>query len=323
MRLLVTEEAVAQALKEDWYYSIELLPAQFTRGKEYANVALTRDLLRRCDVAGHRCLDIGTMEGLVPVVLCRRGAAQVVAVDGLNLRSRINLVQAAHGAEFEYFGNVAASKVVEFLLTANALNAVTGTQHPFGFDIVVLSGVLYHVFSPIHVLGAARSCLKDGGLLLIETAAIRTNSYVLQFNFTGTGYIYDWTDIWFPSPALLDYLCRLLNLAPLDCIHLESTDPYHPDVIRLGIVCRATDGVLPGPGERFMQQSTWNMEYASVLSHSAARPPRQHDVLYDLTGRNIVCHPTTGTCDLAATIEKNEPLRYAREDIVLRLGQSS
>jgi hypothetical protein len=72
MFLRVTEKAVAEATQSDWYYSIALLPGRFTRGREFPNVALTRPLLRRCQVERQRCLDIGTMEGLIPVLLSRR-----------------------------------------------------------------------------------------------------------------------------------------------------------------------------------------------------------------------------------------------------------
>src|SRR5713226_9642318 len=50
-----------------WYYAIELTPGLFTQGEHHDNIVLTRTILRNCGVEDQRCLDIGTMEGLVPV----------------------------------------------------------------------------------------------------------------------------------------------------------------------------------------------------------------------------------------------------------------
>ena len=77
---------------EKWYYSIELIPGLFTQGANHRNLGLTRDLLKRCEVKDRRCLDIGTMEGAVPILLSRRGAGPIVAwtsvmlVRGVTLR---------------------------------------------------------------------------------------------------------------------------------------------------------------------------------------------------------------------------------------------
>ena len=53
-----------------WYYSVELLPGVVATGQYPHDVPhLPRLALRRCDVAGASCLDVGTMEGLVPTLL--------------------------------------------------------------------------------------------------------------------------------------------------------------------------------------------------------------------------------------------------------------
>lgn len=50
-----------------WYYSVELLPGLITK------TTLPRILLRNCDLRGMACLDLDSMEGLLPVVMCRQG----------------------------------------------------------------------------------------------------------------------------------------------------------------------------------------------------------------------------------------------------------
>jgi len=36
--------------EELWYHSIELLPGKFTKGHDHTNVAVTRTLLRGCEI---------------------------------------------------------------------------------------------------------------------------------------------------------------------------------------------------------------------------------------------------------------------------------
>src|SRR6266480_4055697 len=168
-----------------WYYSVELPDGRFTPGKNFNNIALTRNLLKAAKVEGNRCFDFGTMEALVPTLLAKRGARQVVAVDRLDFSDKVELVKSLHGVQFEYYGKILLDNTVAF-----------GRSIGDRFDIVVLSGILYHVFSPVHLLGYARSLARTGGLVIIETAAILDQSYSMQYNFQSDGYVYHWWDVW-------------------------------------------------------------------------------------------------------------------------------
>ena len=68
-----------------WYYSVELLPGLITKGQYPDSFPLLpRILLRNCDLHGTTCLDLGSMEGLMPVVMCRQGANEVLATDAID-----------------------------------------------------------------------------------------------------------------------------------------------------------------------------------------------------------------------------------------------
>jgi hypothetical protein len=70
-------------LNQWWYYSVELLPGAIAEGIYPASVPmLPRLLMRHCSLKGMECLDLGTMEGLIPVLMVRGGAKRVVALDG-------------------------------------------------------------------------------------------------------------------------------------------------------------------------------------------------------------------------------------------------
>ena len=88
------------------------------------------------------------MEGAVPILLSRRAAGPIVAVD-ISYRERIAAVKHYTGARFDYHSGLTHGNTVSFLRSQGVVN----------FDVVVLSGVLYHCFGPLHTLAMARSLI--------------------------------------------------------------------------------------------------------------------------------------------------------------------
>ena len=59
------------------------------------------------------------------------------------------------------------------------LQAVGGTQ----FDLVLMAGVLYHVFDPLYAISTARQLTRHHGLALVETHFLRDEQRpVMMFN---------------------------------------------------------------------------------------------------------------------------------------------
>lgn len=310
-------------LDQYWYYAVELKPGLVTDGKRFQNIALARELLSRIDVAGQRCLDIGTMEAMVPILLARRGASDIVAIDGLNMAAKVEALRAIYGVAFQYFGNIAMGDTVRFFqekLRADQTAArYIGAPAPrFGFDMVVLSGVLYHVFSPFHVLGIARSLLRTGGLMVIETAALTLPGLFMQFNFTGRAYVYGPSDVWFMTAAMLDYMLRYFRLAPVDFLHIDQGN----GLARIAVVARATDRLLQGEAERDMEASTWNLDYDSMVRYDLCASGGGAPVPYRADHGTLVMRPDLGTCDLFETMRKSPGLTVDPRRLELRLGDA-
>ena len=95
----------SEAFHTQWYYLLELAPGLWSPGREQGNIALTRELLRQVDVRGARCLDVGTQEAMVPILLGRRGAGGMVAYDRILRRKQLDLVRDALDADFNYVGD--------------------------------------------------------------------------------------------------------------------------------------------------------------------------------------------------------------------------
>ncbi len=308
-------------LEQYWYYAIELAPGVTTPGQRFPNVALTRDLLSRVDLEGARCLDIGTMEGLVPVLLKRQGAADVVAVDGLDFSDKVACVKAAYGADFAYLPNIMSGSLLRALDERYAGEITRhryagGIEPQRGFDVVVCSGVLYHVFSPFHVLASARSALRPGGLMIVETAALPLDAYMMQYNFAGTGYVLGPSDTWFPTVPLIDHFLRFLKLIPLDACWLPAGD----HLVRFACVARAAGHRPTLPQETLMEQAAWNLEYDSLVRDDFVKGGETKPVAYSPAQPKPVYRAGLGTCDLHATMRARPPLVPTPAKVELRLG---
>jgi len=189
-----------QQLEVPWYYTIELEPGVFTDGKPYRGPIAVRHLLKGAAVAGQRCLDIGTMEGMYPILLCRRGASDVVAYDRMPQPDKVRLVQEKLDVRFKYVYGMELPQMGA---------AVSGP-----FDVVICGGLLYHAFDPLSALGYVRAMVRTGGLLILESAAIAEESYALHFNAAGEIYNAQ-SNFWFPTVRCLEYLVRYMRLQPL------------------------------------------------------------------------------------------------------------
>jgi 2-polyprenyl-3-methyl-5-hydroxy-6-metoxy-1,4-benzoquinol methylase len=210
-----------------WYYSIELKAGEITNGQAFLNVGLTRELLRRTSITGTSCLDIGTMEGLIPVLMKRQGAARVVAYDRPKaFMRRIEEVKTAYAADFEFVAGVPLEQLPSQL------------DHKT-FDVITMSGVLYHLFSPFSGLAIARGMLRNGGLMIIETAAVIDDDLnCMHWNngdrFTGEAYF-------LPTTSCLDYLIRFLRMTVEDCIYIDTHCVDGLRLARVALACRAHD----------------------------------------------------------------------------------
>jgi 2-polyprenyl-3-methyl-5-hydroxy-6-metoxy-1,4-benzoquinol methylase len=305
-------------LSEQWYYSVELKPGLYTRGLELPNLICIRELLARLSPSALDVCDIGTMEGLIPVLLKRRGARSVVALDALDLTEKVRLVQLCTGESFDYVPSVPLFRVKETLSERARLSSYGFWGLPkiqTGFDVVVLSGVLYHVFSPFHVIGLARTLLKRGGLLILETAASCQDRYAQNWVFRGDKWIYpDGTNTWFLTLRLLDHFLRFMKFKPVDCVH----GPMYEDITRVAVAAVAVSDPLPleAESECFMKTTT-NIDYNEIVDTEWAR---SSPVEIPYSPGDCVHHPdVSGAVDLHLTVTKQPAVPDDRTKSVFRL----
>lgn len=252
---MISEELLASVLHDWWYYSVELAPGIITQGADTPRTPmLPRMMMRNCDLAGMDCLDIGSMEGLMPALMARKGARKVLATDAIpHCQKKMNVLKQAYGVDFEF-------QQIGLIYDLSQKLAAHG-----GFDFINLSGVLYHVFSPMHVLAGIRPLLRKNGLMVVSTNVIKRGDHTLTFNHQGS-LQRELNTFWYHSVPMLDYLLRTFKLVPIDflfCPHTAVNPNNHVpglDSGYLSVVCRAIDDPTdsePDVWTAHMRRASW------------------------------------------------------------------
>jgi SAM-dependent methyltransferase len=257
---------------------------------------LPRIMLSRCSLEGMDCLDVGTMEGLMPVLMRRGGAERIVTVDALDhCKGKLAAVKQAYGVDFEY-RNVGLMYELDRKLPDE------------GFDIINLSGLLYHVLSPAEVIFGVRPLLKRGGVMIVATNVIEDDGFYAEFNaggrFQGEANLF-----WYHSIPLLEYLLRYARLAPIDCTYLAHADldwlgsPLDKPTGYLAIACRAVDAPVATSADEWMPHSaeaSW--EYLNLCDWPRAERQAQSSAGYASPVDSGLLRPETGTLDVLAAV---------------------
>jgi len=310
---------ISHIYAQSWYYSVELLPGVITRGQyEDTFPFLPRSILRNCRIGNMDCLDLGSMEGVIPILMARSGARRVLATDAFDhCREKIAAVQHYYGVSFEY-QNVGLMYDLSKKLKRS-------------FDLINCSGLLYHVFSPLMVLAGLRPLVKRNGLMIVSTNVVNSADYLMEFNNEG-----HWQDeantFWYMSVPLLDYILRYLKLAPLDCIYLpheniESHIRYVSDKPSgyISIACRAVDEPLVTGADSWMDKSareSW--EYQGLIDWKRAAGNQISRIEYNGNRERKYLRNDTASMDLWQAINEMTPARMGEGDShVLRLGDRS
>jgi len=183
---------------------------------------------------GLRVADVGCLTGGMSLIMGHRGADEVIAIDEIPE----HIAQAEYLRDLFGVGNVKT-------LTASLYQLSTMIQ-PASLDLIVLSGVLYHLSDMLVGLLIMRQLLKVGGTLLIESTAVDDDEHSYA-NF-GRFALGIW---WQPSALCIKDMCEFMGLSevevrmysPTRCVaraHKTSDEPvpfrrglsYHFDDLR-------------------------------------------------------------------------------------------
>ena len=147
-----------------WYHTLDLGPAGVTAG--WFDLRPVLDKLPWPDVAGKRCLDIGTYDGHLAFEMERRGAREVIATD-VGSHHDWDWAPRARKDGAAALDAIAGEKGGGFRLAKEALGSAAtrevisiydlSPERIGTFDVVVCGSLLLHLRDPFRGLEAVRS----------------------------------------------------------------------------------------------------------------------------------------------------------------------
>lgn len=196
-------DALEKAAQYGWGHTIDFGP--FTKqgflGTAYLDIAQHLDdwgwwpkQLQGMDVA-----DVGCFTGGLSLLMAARGAATVHAVDEVPA----HLAQCSYLAELFTLPSIAPMQSAAYLLPQQLA--------PRSLDLILLSGVLYHMSDMLVGLYAMNQLLKPGGVLLIETNGV--NDFKRSYANFGRFYAGMW---WQPSGLCIKDMCEFMGFGDVD-----------------------------------------------------------------------------------------------------------
>jgi hypothetical protein len=271
------------------------------------------------------------MEGAMSTIMVKRGA-HVLAADGIDYTNRITLVQRAHDVQFSYFPDIPLHCFAQRIFEIQA--SKTTWPHPvteigpsdktnYGFDVVLSSGVLYHVLNPIDHLITYRKLCKLGGLVVLECAVSISDEVLFFHAMRPGGMLYNGVATWFVSTAALDVFLRACFLQPLAFCYVSRDKVEGIEIARLGVVARAVSkrAFDPQRYERYQEVSAselfFNIDFsglhpAALLTGRASKAlPLRMDGLYSAENGMPV-----------SAFDSSGPLPYTESDLRLSLQSS-
>ena len=218
----------------EWYHSIELAPNVVTPGRiPLENLKRELRSLQLPDLRDKSVLDVGAYDGFFSFAVEKLGASRVVALDHYvwsadmasymrDWRESKRLgtpLPAPHASRHWKPDELPGRKPFDLARRAlkSTVEPVVGDFMSMNlerlgrFDVVLFLGVLYHMENPLQALQRLRSVTAPGGLVVIETEAIKVlglESRACCEFFPGQELNNDPTNWWAPNAAGIEGLCR-------------------------------------------------------------------------------------------------------------------
>jgi tRNA (mo5U34)-methyltransferase len=200
--------SIKERLKNDftyWYHKIDLGNGITTPGFDYDPLWNNiRNVREQVDYKNKTVLDIASFDGLWAFEAEKLGAKKVVATDCFyRTFSNFLFCKEVLGSKVVPYYNISPYNLFDRLDVFLMENY--DKEKPFErmFDIVQHLGLFYHLRDPFLSLSQARSCVKTGGTLLMETNVIldEDESFMLYNGIPLTYRISDNYSVWW-SPTV-------------------------------------------------------------------------------------------------------------------------
>ena len=183
-----------------WVYSIDLGHGLVTAGlvprdalESQASIVFSEN------IAGKSVIDIGCWDGYLATEAARRGAARVLATDDFVWRTGMSLRRNAE---------LAAELVAPGVVEVRQIDVMDISPDTVGVhDVVILTGVLYHMRHPLLALERAASVCSD--MMILETQIDATSEpRPAMIFYPGRELADDPTNWWGPNIPCIEAMLR-------------------------------------------------------------------------------------------------------------------
>lgn len=201
------EELIRRVNSLPWFHEIDLGNGILTPGRtSIGHLRAIADVFFEASLAGKSVLDIGCYDGFFSFEAKRRGAYRVLATDYFMWKHDSRVREA-----FEIARDLVAPDLEDRVIDISDLTVETVGK----FDIVLFSGVLYHLRHPFFILEQIAG-------LATETLVVETHLDALEIArpamvmYPGTELNNDPTNWWGPNPACVTAMLRDVGFAHVD-----------------------------------------------------------------------------------------------------------
>lgn len=202
--------------KHNWFHAINLGDGITTPGRFSSNTPPNWTLfpvycfLEDVNVCDMDCIDIGAADGIVSFILKREGARRVVATDRAK-RETFLFARDYLSLEIDYLPNSSLDNY-------GIYHELVERGLPTKYDLVILAGVIYHVYDPLLVMMHARKILKQNGIMIVETIYHPGKDPVLYLNTECEKPVKEPNTYFLPTVSCLQAFSRYLSCNPLSTI---------------------------------------------------------------------------------------------------------
>lgn len=180
---------------ESWYHTVEVAPGIFTPGTLDCQRHLEK-LQLPTDCTGLRVLDVGASDGFFSILLEKRGAEEVIAIDHVPPEK----------TGFPVLQDIFDSNVK--FINDNVYNL---SVDKYGqFDIVLFLGVLYHLRNPLLALDRVRDVCRDELYVESHIAEELPDTPIMRF-YPRNELDNNYTNWWSPTSTCLKQMLESTN----------------------------------------------------------------------------------------------------------------
>ena len=230
-----TNQLKMEISRLDWFHSIDLNNGLITPGRKANNETLysVYFLLDQLDIKDLDCLDIGCKDGIISFILEMAGAKSVTATDLWDMPT-VNLLKKFFHSNLQFLPKTSLDEIPLRLKNYLIKN----------FDLIILSGVLYHLPDPLTGLLHCRDLIRAGGLFILETAVSNGQAPVMTFSPGVRHGVYtEPTTFWLPTPTCVKEMLYLACFEVLQVVKYNDRCAVLAKAIKPSDVKRASPWV--------------------------------------------------------------------------------